>query len=123
MDHFLSDNGIIAIVLPVFDDLTSVRALVPEIEAATNSSGVSACLVIVDDGSPRSVDPNSVSAGVSFPIQVIQLRRNVGHQRAIAIGLSHVVATELASIIVIMDGDGEDRQAHDVERAGRIVEV
>jgi polyisoprenyl-phosphate glycosyltransferase len=109
MDHFLLDSRIISIVLPVFDDLPSVRALIGDLEAAINSAGVRASLVIVDDGSPQSIDPNSLSAGTSFPVQVIQLRRNVGHQRAIAIGLSHVVATELAPIIVIMDGDGEDQ--------------
>jgi polyisoprenyl-phosphate glycosyltransferase len=109
MDHFVLDNRTIAIVLPVFDDLPSLRALLGDVEAAIHSAGLSAYLVIVDDGSPRSLDPDNLSAGGSLPVQVIQLRRNVGHQRAIAIGLSHVVATELAPMIVIMDGDGEDQ--------------
>jgi len=115
MDDFVPDHRTIAIVLPVFDDLPSLRALVGDVEVAMDSAGLSAQLVIVDDGSPQAVDPDDISAAISFPVQVIQLRRNVGHQRAIAIGLSHVVATELAPIIVVMDSDGEDR-ASDVSK-------
>ena len=59
----------------------------------------------------RTTDPDSLRpAGLSGVI--IRLRRNVGHQRAIAVGLGFV-ADELqdADRIVVMDSDGEDLPA------------
>lgn len=41
-------------------------------------------------------------------IEVLELRRNLGHQRAIAIGLAYIQANEPCQAVVVMDGDGED---------------
>jgi hypothetical protein len=41
-------------------------------------------------------------------IQVLELRRNLGHQRAIAVGLSFVEQDRPGRLVVVMDGDGED---------------
>ena len=42
-------------------------------------------------------------------VEILQLRRNVGHQRAIAIGLAYLEASIRCEAVVVMDGDGEDR--------------
>ena len=42
---------------------------------------------------------------------MLHLRRNLGHQRAIAIGLSHLHEQDRYARIVIMDGDGEDAES------------
>ena len=41
---------------------------------------------------------------------MLRLRRNLGHQRAIAIGLTYIQAqmTTAYEAVVVMDGDGED---------------
>jgi polyisoprenyl-phosphate glycosyltransferase len=106
--HLPRDSAI-AIVIPIFDDEPSLRKLMEHVQDVMLRAGLSAHLVIVDDGSSRPVDAESLRACVAFPLHVIYLRRNVGHQRAIAIGLSHVVATELAATMVVMDADGEDQ--------------
>jgi hypothetical protein len=41
-------------------------------------------------------------------VDVLELRRNLGHQRAIAVGLAYVEANESCASLVVMDGDGED---------------
>lgn len=41
-------------------------------------------------------------------VEVLTLRRNVGHQRAIALGLSRIHAETPCDAIVVMDSDGED---------------
>ena len=46
---------------------------------------------------------------------MLRLRRNLGHQRAIAVGLAYVEDCLQADAVVIMDGDGEDDPA-DVPR-------
>ena len=39
---------------------------------------------------------------------MLQLRRNLGHQRAIAVGLAYAEEHDPCDVVVIMDGDGED---------------
>jgi hypothetical protein len=40
---------------------------------------------------------------------VLHLARNLGHQRAIAVGLSHVEVSIRCDCVIVMDADGEDR--------------
>ena len=45
----------------------------------------------------------------NVPIQVLKLHRNVGHQKAIAIGLAYIHHYMQCNNVLIMDGDGEDK--------------
>jgi glycosyltransferase involved in cell wall biosynthesis len=67
----------------------------------------------VDDCSsaPR---PQDLAAGpyqALNRIEVLRLRRNLGHQRAICIGLSHVFEQHDPDVVLVMDADGEDQPA------------
>ncbi|GAA0708504.1 glycosyltransferase [Dokdonella soli] len=96
----------LVVVTPVYEDAGASGILFRELESVF---GDRLFVVAVDDGSVREpVDPAALaSANVSGV--VITLRRNVGHQRAIAIGLNYVVAEVAdAATIVVMDSDGED---------------
>jgi hypothetical protein len=106
-----SHGRTIAIVLPVFDDEPSVRKLAIDLQEILPRTGFSTHLIVVDDGSPCRIDTDNLRSLIYFPITILSLRRNVGHQRAIAIGLSYVVGTNLAKNVLIMDSDGEDRPA------------
>lgn len=102
----------VVVVIPVFNDWSSLARLVPEIDAALGSAGLSGRVTIVDDGSTLEV-PAEIR-GHSYPhlrqVEVIKLRRNLGHQRAIAVGLTHLASAGIgADAVVVMDGDGEDR--------------
>jgi glycosyltransferase involved in cell wall biosynthesis len=94
------------IVTPVFEDSEAAGHLFQEL---TSSLGNDIYVVAVDDGSvgePLGIGSIS-SAGIDGA--VITLKRNVGHQRALAIGLSWV-EQNLADYqrVVVMDSDGED---------------
>ena len=99
----------IAVVTPVFEDREASDQLFLELGQLL---GDRLFVVAVDDGSVREpVQAQSLArAGVAGV--VIRLKRNVGHQRAIAIGLSYV-ADEMPDIgrVVVMDSDGEDSPA------------
>src|SRR5262249_41744968 len=66
--------------------------------------------LIVDDGSTVPPDATFCTAAHRSlgRIDLVRLRRNLGHQRAIAIGLAYVEARVACAALVIMDGDGED---------------
>lgn len=102
----------VVIVIPVFNDWASLARLLPEIDAALGSAGLSGRVAIVDDGS--TLEAPAEIRGRSYThlrqVEVIKLRRNLGHQRAIAVGLTHLASAGTgAEAVVVMDGDGEDR--------------
>jgi hypothetical protein len=75
--------------------------------------------VLVNDGSTDALDEALfMGAGARRAIGrvwVLELRRNLGHQRAIAVGLSYLHGCARFGALVVMDADGEDR-ASDVPR-------
>src|SRR5690606_15606632 len=81
----LKDRSLL-VVTPVFEDREASARLFAELG---HLFGRDVYVIAVDDGSVRQpLDPASLqSAGVAGV--VIRLRRNVGHQRAIAIGLGY----------------------------------
>jgi hypothetical protein len=101
----------VVILLPVFNDWESVRRLLPVLDQHLLAFNRKARVLLVDDGStadaptPLTQDPLAAIE----PVEILHLRRNLGHQRAIAIGLYHVHEFLSPSVVVVMDADGEDR--------------
>lgn len=95
----------LVVVMPVYEDRESARRLVRELRRIC---GASLYIVAAEDGSVR--DPlrarDLEEAGVSG--MILNLVRNMGHQRAIAVGLAYVAAHIDAQRVVVMDSDGED---------------
>jgi glycosyltransferase involved in cell wall biosynthesis len=116
----------ILILIPVFNDWPAVARLLVELDRVLHAAGRDARVLLVDDGSS---DPLPTALAPPAPmrlreIEILRLRRNMGHQRAIAIGLSHSEAVIRNGTVVVMDGDGEDRPEEvprlvdELERAG-----
>ena len=95
----------LVVVTPVYEDTEASSRLFKEL-AAEFAGAI--YVVSVDDGSVRQpLDVSSISqAGLSGV--VIKLKRNVGHQRAIAIGINYVAEHLPNSRVIVMDSDGED---------------
>ena len=104
----------IAIVVPVLDDWKSLAALGADIADRFARSGIAMHLCVVDDGSVMPLDADALelpSGSAIRSIEVIRLALNLGHQRAIAVGLSVLAERGDLDAVVVMDGDGEDRPA------------
>lgn len=109
----ISDDGLhlskypIAIVIPIHNDWTSAQYLVTALDRVLSHSAQPCHVILVDDGSTeRPMFVTSVSWIKS--IRIVRLAVNLGHQRAISVGLT--VAAELNVVsVVVMDGDGEDQ--------------
>jgi polyisoprenyl-phosphate glycosyltransferase len=102
----------VAILIPIFNDWESLARLLPEIDGALASEGLRGRVTIVDDGSTRA--PNEENRRQTYTnlraVELVRLRCNLGHQRAIAVGLTHLSKSSArAKAVVVMDGDGEDR--------------
>lgn len=98
------------ILLPVFEDWQAVSLLLPRVLASVRDVAHPAVL-IVDDGS-RHPPPEGLTrdTGGGFAwIRILRLKRNLGHQRAIAVGLSYIDEHVPCEAVVVMDADGEDR--------------
>ena len=105
------DSLRLIIVMPVFNDWESVQLLIPRLSEALDRAGLSARLLLVDDGSTAHC-PEEILVLVSRaldPIEILHLCRNVGHQRAIAVGLCYINDHIEGDAVVVMDADGEDR--------------
>lgn len=98
----------LVILIPVLNDWESLERLATEIRSDA-SLGQLAHLLIVDDGSIAPMTDGVVNAFASAGrTTVIHLRRNVGHQRAIVIGMDYATKNIDFDALLVMDGDGED---------------
>jgi polyisoprenyl-phosphate glycosyltransferase len=106
--------------MPVFDDWASVRLLLPELERVMRASALRARVLLINDGStqrrPADLAPPDLIA--LERIEILHLRRNLNHQRAIAVALCHAHHAMDVDALVVMDADGEDRP-EDVPRLVR----
>ena len=106
-----------AILIPLFNDWDAASQVLLGLDATLAAKSMSADVVIVDDGSTEPAPAGFASGGfkVLRSVSVVALRRNLGHQRAIAVGLACLEARLPSEYVVVMDGDGEDDPA-DVPR-------
>ncbi len=120
----------LTILASVFNDWRSAQQLLVLLNDELCRADITADVVLVDDGStqpqPKQLQPDGSTALHS--VQVLPLRNNLGHQRAIAIGLSYIYERKPCDAVVVMDADGEDEPADVVrlvrglqEEPGRII--
>lgn len=94
------------VVTPVYEDVEASGRLFRELARLFPGK---IHVVAVDDGSVRQPLGLQALRDAGLAGTVIRLRRNVGHQRAIAIGLSYVADhMHAGQRVVVMDSDGED---------------
>lgn len=95
--------------MPLRDDWASASELIRRLDRALRTSSCVARVLIVDD---LSATPVSFGAEAGWSriqqLQVLRLRRNLGHQRAIAVGLAYIEQNLACDAVMVMDADGED---------------
>ncbi len=96
------------VLIPVYNDWESLSLLLGELASAVDGAvAESVTPVVVDDGS--TVPATEAQRARLAKARVVRLTRNVGHQKAIAVGLSYVADRLPCDAVVVMDADGEDR--------------
>lgn len=97
----------IVILTPVFNDGESLEMLLEELAFSCKGFANSKFSVLaVDDG---STDKLAIKVPEIFSLQILHLHRNIGHQKAIAVGLAYTRENIVCDKVLVLDSDGEDR--------------
>jgi polyisoprenyl-phosphate glycosyltransferase len=101
----------IAIITPVFNDWEAFGLLLKDLGKQQAADRFLIHVFAVDDGSVDCPEADSFSAlvGRIQRVHILRLTSNLGHQRAIAVGLVAAFKVNCFNAVVVMDSDGEDR--------------
>ncbi len=107
MSDTLTPN--LTVVMPVYNDWESAERLVADLGPALEGLPHRIEVVMVDDGSTQE-PPAALPAPAGIAsVTTLRLAANVGHQRAIAVGLMDLNQHGAPELVAVMDSDGEDR--------------
>ena len=95
----------------VYNDWDCCEKLLPLLNTELDRAGLRADLLLVDDGSTEALPLSLIgrSPKAFGEVSVLHLRRNLGSQRAIAVGLCYIFENAPCDAVIVMDADGEDR--------------
>jgi glycosyltransferase involved in cell wall biosynthesis len=96
------EPALLSIVIPLFNEQASIDALIPRVTEVLEAAGLSAEIILVDDGSSDATWDKMVAWRASHEnLTLVALSRNFGKEIAITAGLD--VAE--GDAVVVMDGD------------------
>lgn len=97
-------------VIPVFNDWLSLATLLQCLDRVLDEQGMRAEVLAVDDSSTLDSQGLLQLNGLRAiqRVRLLRLKRNLGHQRAISVGLAYAESHYSVDMVVVMDSDGED---------------
>ena len=106
-------------LIPVYNDWTSLKILLEKIELQLKDQNDQFSIIILNDFSTQKCDISVKNFQKIKQLKIINFNKNIGSQRAIAIGLKYISQSNEKEMIIIMDSDGQD----DPEILNNIIEV
>jgi hypothetical protein len=101
----IPQNPSLIILIPVYEDSSVFGYLLKELKVNLKTNFF---VIAIDDGSLANPIDIALLQENQLTGEVIKLKRNVGHQRAIALGVCYIADQYPNSSLIIMDADGED---------------
>jgi polyisoprenyl-phosphate glycosyltransferase len=101
----------VTVLTPLYNDWGAACSLIQRIDSVCASwNARSVKILVVDDASQQecSQELDRLALSNIESVEVLRLVRNLGHQRAIAVGLTALFEGREETTVVVMDGDGED---------------
>ena len=103
-------------MIPVYNDWNSLNQLLLEINSnLAQIKGFKNEILIVNDSSTKKIIIKKKKFDNIEKITLLNLRKNCGSQKAIAIGLSYLNTSYKNFFTTVMDGDGEDQPSEIVK--------
>lgn len=101
----------ITILTPIYNDWASFPQLIHDLDRCAAELG-DVHIIAVDDGStqpgPAALNETEELKHI-HDISILHLARNLGHQKAIALGIAYINANISCDLVIVMDADGEDK--------------
>jgi hypothetical protein len=107
-DANVAPLDVLAVLMPIYNDWESAVVLIDAVEKTLTTTVTTLRFLLVDDESSMPPPKTVPVSCATTSVEILRLRRNLGHQRAIAIGLMHLLQETDVTAVLIMDGDGED---------------
>ena len=95
------------ILIPVFNDWKSLNFLLIQINNQVKRIG-SIQILIINDASTQKITIKKKKFNKIKKIKILNLKKNLGSQKAISVGLDYLYKIKKSFYLTIMDGDGED---------------
>jgi hypothetical protein len=108
----------LVVVAPVYDDAAAAARLLENLHGAFAGAAFALRVLLIDDGSPVPL-AEQLQLPPGMQAEILRLRRNVGHQRAIALATAYVHEHVPCDAMLVMDADGEDRPEDAAVLVGR----
>jgi hypothetical protein len=96
------------ILIPLYNDWRSLNLLIKKINLELNKKNLNSEILVVNDNSSLKDNFFKKKLPRIKKITVLNLKMNVGSQRAINIGLHYINKMKKKYIVTIIDSDGED---------------
>ena len=95
-------------LIPLYNDWRSLNFLLKKINFEIANKKRVAEVIILNDASKAKNLISKKNLRYLKKISVVNLKENLGSQKAISIGLGYINSLRKKSIIIVMDCDGED---------------
>ena len=105
----------IKILIPIYNDWQSASKLIDEINNLSISSEYEISTIIINDASNHDRLEENKDLSNIHSCKIINMKKNQGHARCIAVGLKYIFEKEDFDYVIPMDGDGEDRPEEIIE--------
>lgn len=100
----------LTLVIPVYNDWEVANLLLRQIDLVCAKNELSPAILLVNDGSTIPV-PDDLLAwrpDALLRVDLLDLSKNLGHQRAICVAMVHLCQDSPDAALLVMDADGED---------------
>ena len=95
-------------LIPVYNDWQSLNLLLKNINHELGINSRSSDILVINDGSTIETNLKKNNYENINSLKILNLKKNLGSQKSIAIGLKYAEKNKNDCIITILDSDGED---------------
>jgi len=97
------------ILIPVYNDWKSLNKLLVEIDKCLKDDpSFTTQILVINDLSTEKCNLSNKNFSSIKKVEIINLNKNLGSQKSIAVGLNYLKKIKDNFFITVMDGDGED---------------
>jgi glycosyltransferase involved in cell wall biosynthesis len=101
----------LCILMPVYNEMDVAELLIKRLDDVLDVQTLTTTVILIDDGSTSPMKKEFLTSSLKniSAVDIVNLQRNLGHQRAIAVGLTLIHEKYSCDAVIVMDADGEDK--------------